>query len=192
MTERKDQSEVKPALEWLSQRYPDSPRKRLKDWFARGRIQLDGVVIKKPHEQMPDPGDRLSMGEPPPPVFFRNMPTRIHAQANLLYIDSSFAIVNKGAGLLSVPVPGSNQVSALSVLEKFLQGKGAAELDQQKGVQRKSLVPLPVHRLDQYTSGIICFAMNPKARESLIRQVRDHTFLREYMAIRRQAGKPAR
>ena len=183
MTERKDQSEVKPALEWLSQRYPDSPRKRLKDWFARGRIQLDGVVIKKPHEQMPDPGDRLSMGEPPPPVFFRNMPTRIHAQANLLYIDSSFAIVNKGAGLLSVPVPGSNQVSALSVLEKFLQGKGASELDQQKGVQRKRLVPLPVHRLDQYTSGIICFAMNPKARESLIRQVRDHTFLREYMAI---------
>ena len=66
-------------------------------------------------------------------------------------------------------------MSALTVLEKFLQGKGATELDQQKGVHRKRLIPLPVHRLDQYTSGIICFAMNPKARESLVRQVRDHT-----------------
>ena len=106
---------------------------------------------------MPDPGDRLSMGGTLPPVFFRHLPTRIHAQATLLYIDSSLAIVNKGAGLLSVPVPDSNQVSALTVLEKFLQGKGATELDQQKGVHRKRLIPLPVHRLDQYTSGIICF-----------------------------------
>ena len=93
MSDSENESEVKPALEWLSERYPDSPRKRLKEWFTKGRVQLDGVVIKKPHEQMPDPGERLSMGETPPPVFFRNMPTRIHAQANLLYIDSSLAIV---------------------------------------------------------------------------------------------------
>lgn len=176
-------SVVKPAVEWLSQRYPDSPRKRLKEWFVQGRVQLDGMVLNKPHEPMTDPGDRLSMGETPPPVFFRRMPTRIHAQANLLYIDHALAIVNKGPGLLSVPMPGSSKVSALSVLEGFLQGKGAKELDRQRGVRRKDLIPLPVHRLDQYTSGLICFAMNPQARESLVRQVRDHTFLREYMAI---------
>lgn len=183
MSDREDEPEVKPALEWLHASYPDSPRKRLKEWFAKGRIQLDGVVLKRPHEQITDPGDRLSIGDTPPPVFFRHMPTRIHAQANLLYIDSSLAIVNKGAGLLSVPTPGTSQVSALSVLEAFLQGKGSAELDRQRGVHRKRLIPLPVHRLDQYTSGIICFAMNPKAREQLIRQVRDHTFLREYLAL---------
>lgn len=183
MPNSEDQSAAKPALEWLSERYPDSPRKRLKEWFAQGRIQLDGMVLKRPHEQITDPGDRLLIGEMLPPVFFRHMPTRIHAQANLLYIDHSLAIVNKSAGLLSVPMPGSHQVSALSVLETFLQGKGANELDRQRGVRRKGLIPLPVHRLDQYTSGIICFAMNPTARESLVRQVRDHTFLREYMAI---------
>jgi 23S rRNA pseudouridine1911/1915/1917 synthase len=183
MSDSENQAEVKPALEWLSERYPESPRKRLKEWFAKGRIQFDGVVLKKPHEPMSNPGERLSMGESAPVVFFRNMPTRIHAQANLLYIDSSLAIVNKSAGLLSVPVPGSQEISVLSVLEKFLQGKGADELDRQRGVQRKRLIPLPVHRLDQYTSGIICFAMNPQAREQLIKQVRDHTFLREYLAI---------
>lgn len=183
MSENEDQSEVRPALEWLRERYPDSPRKRLKEWFSKGRVMLDGVVLKKPHEQMTDPGDRLLMGDQPPVVFFRHMPMRIHAQANLLYIDSSLAIVNKGPGLLSVPITGSNQASALQVLEKYLQGKGSTELDRQRGVHRKRLIPLPVHRLDQYTSGIICFAMNPKAREQLIRQVRDHTFLREYLAL---------
>lgn len=183
MSDVPDQSEVKPVLEWLSQRYPESPRKRLKEWLAKGRVQVDGVVVKKPHMVMSDPGDRLSIGETPPPVFFRHMPMRIHAQANLLYIDNCLAIVNKGPGLLSVPVPGSHQASALTVLDQFLQGKGAAELDRQRGVQRKRLTPLPVHRLDQYTSGIICFAMNPKAREHLVRQVRDHTFLREYLAL---------
>jgi hypothetical protein len=80
MLDSENEPEVKPALEWLSERYPDSPRKRLKDWFAKGRIQLDGVVIKKPHEQITDPGDRLSMGGTLPPVFFRHLPTRIHAQ----------------------------------------------------------------------------------------------------------------
>ena len=183
MLEDEAHSEEKSVLEWLSRRYPDSPRKRLKEWFAKGRIQLNGRVIKKSHELMSDPGEQLSIGNTQAPIFFRRMPTRIHAQLNLLYIDHSLAILNKGAGLLSVPLPDGSQSSALTLLENFLQGKGAVDLDRQRGVNRKRLIPLPVHRLDQYTSGLICFAMNPDARESLIKQVRSHSFLREYLAI---------
>ena len=85
-----DNIEQKTALEWLAQQYPDSPKKRLKEWFAKGRIQLDGEVIFKHHLRFPDPGDRLGMGQPNPAakIFFKSMPTRIHAQLNLLYIDS--------------------------------------------------------------------------------------------------------
>ncbi len=183
MSEDEVNSEERSALEWLSQRYPDSPRKRLKEWFAKGRIQLNGVIIKKSHERMSDPGEQLSIVNMQAPIFFRRMPTRIHAQLNLLYIDHSLAILNKGAGLLSMPLPGSAQPSALTLLGDFLQGKGAIDLDRQRGVNRKRLIPLPVHRLDQYTSGLICIAMNPEARESLVQQVRSHSFLREYLAI---------
>ncbi len=180
----KSNPEEKTALEWLSRDYPDSPKKRLKQWFAQGRIQLDGQVLTKPHLCLVDPGERLLVGsaEPAAKVFFRRMPTRIHAQLNLLYIDHSLAVVNKGAGLLSVPLPGKSQPSALSVLEYYLQGNGATELDRNR-VNRKSLTPLPVHRLDQYTSGLLCFAMNAKAREHLVKQVREHSFLREYLAL---------
>jgi 23S rRNA pseudouridine1911/1915/1917 synthase len=180
----KSNPEQKTALEWLARDYPDSPKKRLKQWFARGRIQLDGRPLTKPHHRIEDPGDRLRMGEAMPgaKLFFKRMPTRIHAQVNLLYIDHALAIVNKGPGLLSVPLPGKSQPSALSILEKYLQGKGAPELDRNR-VNRKLLTPLPVHRLDQYTSGLLCFAMNPEAREHLVQQVRTHSFLREYLAL---------
>ncbi len=83
-------TEEKTALEWLARDYPDSPKKRLKQWFARGRVQLDGQPLTKPHHRLEDPGERLRMGEAVPgaKIFFKRMPTRIHAQVNLLYIDT--------------------------------------------------------------------------------------------------------
>lgn len=158
-------------MEWLAREYPDSPKKRLKDWFGKGRVRLDGQPLLKHHIQMEDPGPRLQIGQASPTAQMtaRRMPCRIHAQVNLLYIDTSLAIVNKGAGLLSVPLPGKSQPSVLSILESYLRDKG--------------LKPLPVHRLDQYTSGLLCFAMNPDAREHLVQQVRAHSFMREYLAL---------
>jgi 23S rRNA pseudouridine1911/1915/1917 synthase len=36
--------------------------------------------------------------------------------------------------------------------------------------------------LDQYTSGLLCIALNDDARRHLIKQLRSHDFLREYIA----------
>jgi 23S rRNA pseudouridine1911/1915/1917 synthase len=178
------ESAEKTALEWLALRHPDSPKKRLKEWFAQGRVSLDGQVVMKPHLRLEDPGDRLRLGEGgalSAKVLFRRMPTRIHAQVNLLYIDDSLAIVNKGPGLLSVPLPGKSEPSALSLLERYLAGP--EEPGRKRAAARPTLKPLPVHRLDQFTSGLLCFAMNPQAREHLVRQVREHSFIREYLAL---------
>lgn len=166
-----EQTNEKTALEWLVRDYPDSPKKRLKAWFAQGRVQLDGEPLLKHHIKMKDPGALLTMGKASPStrILSQRMPCRIHAQVNLLYIDASLAIVNKSAGLLSVPLPEKSQPSALSILEKYLLDKG--------------LKPLPVHRLDQYTSGLLCFAMTSEAREHLVKQVREHSFIREYLAL---------
>ncbi|MEO0508315.1 MAG: RluA family pseudouridine synthase [Verrucomicrobiota bacterium] len=172
--------EEKTALEWVARDYPDSPKKRLKEWFANGRVSLDGEIITKPHLSLTDPGERLLMGKAKATtrVFSKRMPVRIHAQVNLLYIDRSLAIVNKGPGLLSVPGgPEESQNSALKVLEKYLAGQAPA------GSKSEVAKPLPVHRLDQYTSGLLCFAMNQSAREHLVKQVRSHSFIREYLAL---------
>jgi 23S rRNA pseudouridine1911/1915/1917 synthase len=198
------EQEEKTALEWLARDYPDSPKKRLKEWFARGRVRLDGELVSKPHVRLADPGGSLRMGEavPSAKVLLKQMPTRIHAQVNLLYIDSALAIVNKGPGLLSVPLPGRSpgqknqsaaerQPSALSLLEGYLQTQ-AGGVPGGKRPERKHLSPLPVHRLDQYTSGLLCFAMNPQAREHLVDQVRSHSFIREYLALADGVPDPAK
>lgn len=176
---------VKTALEWLALRHPDSPKKRLKEWFAQGRVRLDGQVVSKPHLTLEQPGDRLRLedtGSLSSKVLFKRMPCRIHAQVNLLYIDDSLAIVNKGAGLLSVPLPEQSQPSALSLLDRYLESRAGGPSDRRSPARARPR-PLPVHRLDQYTSGLLCFAMNPQAREHLVKQVREHSFIREYLAL---------
>ena len=104
----------------------------------------------------------------------------------LLHLDSSLAIVNKGAGLVSVPAPGC-ELSALSILADFLAGRLRAR---DRSVAGKSLPPAyarlepgPVHRLDQYTTGLLCIAMNPAARQQLIEQLKTHAMQREYVAF---------
>lgn len=87
----------------------------------------------------------------------------------VIYEDDSVVAVNKPAGLLAVPVAGSDRPSALSVLD--------AELKQEK---RRAYV---VHRIDRFTSGVLLFAKSQQDREVLIRQFLAHTPVREYLAV---------
>jgi 23S rRNA pseudouridine1911/1915/1917 synthase len=111
---------------------------------------------------------------------------QIHPRVSLLYLDSALAVVNKGPGLVSVPAPNA-KLSALSILADFLAGRLKA---QDRTVAGKSLPPayrrlqlLPVHRLDQYTSGVFCMACNSAARANLIDQLKARTMKREYLAF---------
>jgi len=111
---------------------------------------------------------------------------QIHPRVSLLYLDSALAVVNKGPGLISVPAPNT-ELSALSILADFLSGRLKAR---DRSVAGKSLPAayrrlqlLPVHRLDQYTSGVFCIACNPAARGHLIEQLKAHTMKREYLAF---------
>ncbi|MFA5194056.1 MAG: pseudouridine synthase, partial [Verrucomicrobiia bacterium] len=77
-------------------------------------------------------------------------------------------------------------LSALSILADFLVGKLRAR---DRGVAGRSLPPayrklepLPVHRLDQHTSGVFCIATSSVARHHLIEQLKAHTMKREYVA----------
>jgi 23S rRNA-/tRNA-specific pseudouridylate synthase len=121
-----------------------------------------------------------------PPLWRAASGWQIHPRVSLLYLDSALAIVNKGPGLISVPAPNCD-LSALSILADFLVGRLKAR---DRGVAGKSLPPayrrlepLPVHRLDQYTSGVFCMATNPAARHHLIEQFKAHTMKREYVAF---------
>src|SRR5947208_6532341 len=186
------ESKTSPLLDWLLRKHPDKPKNRAKQWILAGRVRVNGVVIRKPHQTIADPGDTLELGERHASTLACGSGWRIHPRVSLLYLDSAFAIVNKGPGLISVPAPNCN-LSALSILADFLVGKLKA---QDRGGAGKSLPPayrrlqpLPVHRLDQYTSGVFCLATSPAARHHLIEQLKARTMKREYVAF--VAGRSA-
>jgi 23S rRNA pseudouridine1911/1915/1917 synthase len=175
-----------PLLDWLLRQHPDTPKTRAKQWILAGRVSVAGVVIRKPHQVIPDPKEALELGGRRATTLDCGAGWQIHPRVALLYLDSDLAIVNKGPGLISVPASNCD-LSALSILADFLVGKLKA---QDRGIAGKSLPPayrrlepLPVHRLDQYTSGVFCIATNPTARHHLIEQLKVHTMKREYVAF---------
>ena len=183
---------VSPLLDWLLRKHPDTPKSRAKQWIVAGRVSVNGVIIRKPHQTITDPGDTLELRDRHATTLACGSGWQIHPRVSLLYLDAALAIVNKGPGLISVPAPNCD-LSALSILADFLAGKLKAR---NRGVAGKSLPtayrrlqPLPVHRLDQYTSGVFCMATNPAARHHLIEQLKAHSMKREYVAF--VEGRPS-
>jgi 23S rRNA pseudouridine1911/1915/1917 synthase len=90
-------------------------------------------------------------------------------EVSILFEDDALIVLNKPAGLLAVPIKGSDVPSALSLL--------IAELKPRK---QRALI---VHRIDRFASGILLFAKTDRDRDSLIHQFLAHTPVRGYLAV---------
>lgn len=113
---------------------------------------------------MKQPRKRRSRSTPQPgrkPHFSRELA--------ILYEDEAVIAVNKPAGLLAVPAPGSDAPSALSLLLHALEPR-----------RQRALV---VHRIDRFASGVLLFAKTARDRDALVRQFLAHTPVREYLAV---------
>jgi 23S rRNA pseudouridine1911/1915/1917 synthase len=94
---------------------------------------------------------------------------RFSRELSVLYEDDAVVVLDKPAGLLAVPVKGSDNPSALSLL--------AAKLKLKK---QRALI---VHRIDRFSSGALLFAKTSPDRDALVRQFLDHTPVRQYLAV---------
>ncbi len=95
--------------------------------------------------------------------------SRLSREVAVLYEDDAVIVLDKPAGLLAVPIKGSDVPSALSLL--------IAELKPRK---QRALI---VHRIDRFASGILLFAKTDRDRDTLIRQFLAHTPVRKYLAV---------
>jgi 23S rRNA pseudouridine1911/1915/1917 synthase len=94
---------------------------------------------------------------------------RFSREVSVLYEDDAVVVLNKPAGLLAVPIRGSETPSALSVL--------AASLESNK--ERAWIV----HRIDRFGSGALLFAKTKPDRDALVRQFLEHTPVRKYLTV---------
>lgn len=172
----------KTLLDWAARLCPDSPRKRVKEWITAGRFCLHGRVVTNAGLRLVDPADSLTFGAPEKSAARLAHRKRIHPKLVLVSLDRDVAIVDKEAGLLSVPTEDQKKISAIDVLGNYLNDPRGEATRRSFFGSAAPVKPLPVHRLDQYTSGLLCVAFSDEARRDLIQQLRTHDFLREYIA----------
>src|ERR1700675_5222702 len=92
---------------------------------------------------------------------------RFSRELSVLYEDDAVVVLDKPAGLLAVPIKGSDTPSALSLLVAKLKLK-----------RQRALV---VHRIDRFASGALLFAKTGPDRDALVRQFLDHTPVRPFL-----------
>src|ERR1017187_10469957 len=120
--------------------------------------------MKKRHRSPREKPDRASAHED------RRRP-RFSRELSVLYEDDAVVVLHKPAGLLAVPIKGSDTPSALSQLVAKLK------LKRQRA--------LGVHRIDRFASGALLFAKTGPDRDALVRQFLAHTPVRQYLAVLR-------
>jgi 23S rRNA pseudouridine1911/1915/1917 synthase len=94
----------------------------------------------------------------------------VAAPLDVLYEDRVLLVINKPAGLLSVPLPKkSAEPSVYDQLERYLRP------------QRRR--PFVVHRIDRDTSGLVVFAKDPRTQQALKKQFIQREPERIYLAL---------
>jgi 23S rRNA pseudouridine1911/1915/1917 synthase len=87
----------------------------------------------------------------------------------IIYQDDDILVVDKPAGLLSVPIPKSSAKNLFDLV---------AQLYAKQGKKIKT-----VHRIDRYTGGVMVFTKNDKAFNALKKQFRNYEPERVYLAL---------
>ncbi len=156
---------------WLAVQLPDVSRTRLKSLIEDGCVTVNGASLADPSARV-KPGNLIAIAIP------EARPAEPEAQSiplDILYEDRDLIVLNKPAGLVVHPAPGSPDQTLVNALLAHcgdsLSGIG--------GVKRPGIV----HRLDKDTSGIMVAAKNDEAHNGLAKQFEDHSIARAYLAL---------
>ena len=147
---------------------------------VRGLMDHDGVTLNG--EECRDygaqvlPRDQLILTYDPERKYREKPPERKPHGFRLVYCDEHLAIVNKDAGILTVPTDRREKNTLVDLLSNYLAS----------GQSRAPKVSI-VHRLDRDTSGLLVFGQRPAIADNLIKQFAARKPDREYYAI--VAGK---
>ena len=155
---------------WLSRQLPELSRARVQKLIRGGRVRLDGEIVKKPSTPLA-PGTRLEVELPPlegPAIEPEPIPLEI------LYEDEDLVAVNKPSGMVVYPAAGHAHGTLVQGLLH-----GGRTLATAAGAER----PGVVHRLDKDTSGVIVFAKTDRAYYDLVKQFKERTVRKVYLAL---------
>ena len=138
-------------------------------------IENSGVTV---NEKQVDKKHRLSVGDVvdlqiPDPVPYAAKAENI--PLDIVYEDDYLLVVNKPKGMVVHPAAGNYDGTLVNAL-LYHCGESLSGIN---GVLRPGIV----HRIDKDTSGLLIVAKNDFAHAHLAKQIKDHSFTREYEAV---------
>ena len=146
-------------------------RSRLARLIAEGAVSRDGVAVTNPKEKVL-PGQVFALRIAPSATAdlrAEDIPlTVVHEDADLI-------VVNKPAGMVVHPAPGSPS----GTLANALMHHCGDSLSGIGGERRPGIV----HRIDKDTTGLLVAAKSDRAHHGLAAQFAAHTVTRRYLAL---------
>jgi 23S rRNA pseudouridine1911/1915/1917 synthase len=151
----------------LVHRHPGLSRRRAREAIEKGQVSVGGRTIVE--AGAPVAPDAEVVWDP-----HKKARPRARLSLPLLYADPALVVVDKPAGLLTVPsAPGeTREDTALARVEEYARHLSP----------RHAFVGV-VHRIDRGTSGAVAFALSPAARHELRALFRQHRIERRYSAL---------
>ena len=150
----------------LARLMPDYSRARLTQWLTEGQILIDGAARKPKNKVLG--GEKIVVNaelEPQIDWSAENIPL------DLVHVDHDLIIVNKPAGLVVHPGHGNPSGTLVNAL--------LSQFPELEEIPRAGIV----HRLDKETSGGLAVARSLKAQANLVKQLKDRSMSRQYVAL---------
>lgn len=150
----------------LARLMPDYSRARLTQWLTEGQILIDGTARKPKNKVLG--GEKIVVNaelEPQIDWSAENIPL------DLVHVDHDLIIVNKPAGLVVHPGHGNPSGTLVNAL--------LSQFPELEEIPRAGIV----HRLDKETSGVLAVARSLKAQANLVKQLKDRSMSRQYVAL---------
>ncbi|HEY9031188.1 MAG TPA: 23S rRNA pseudouridine(1911/1915/1917) synthase RluD [Kangiella sp.] len=151
----------------LSQQFSDYSRSRIQEWIQNGFVKVNGEVITSNKYKMAGFEDIEINAEIEVAGAWK--PEAI--DLNIVYEDEALLVINKPAGLVVHPGAGNQDGTMVNALLHHCP----------------DLANLPragiIHRIDKETTGLLVVAKTIAAHTSLVEQLQNRAFTREYDAV---------
>jgi 23S rRNA pseudouridine1911/1915/1917 synthase len=151
---------------------------KAREWIEGGKIAVDGEACTDTRAEVAAGAELVLDMNARRPSRRDELPADV-----LVYADAHVVVVNKPAGISTVPYEGDLSVHPTVAVRDALPEKVrmlVAKRDRRSGAVASLGV---VHRLDKETTGLLVFTRTWLAKKGLASQFRAHTVGRRYLAI---------
>lgn len=151
-------------MPFLIESLPEQKRTKIKEMLKHRQVAVNDVPVTQFDTPL-TPEDEVKVN------FTREFRVFYNRRMQLVYEDDDIIVVNKGYGLLSMGTDKVKEGTAYSILREYLKWKDP---------RNKLFI---VHRLDQHTSGLMMFAKNEQAKETMQHNWNNMVLNRKYLAV---------